>query len=80
MNNSQLKVLVSRLPNQHSFIYLFTYLFILSRQDDFNSQEETTDEPDSCIGLPVAESTVVDEERPPVLQRSVSVLNFNMSS
>ena len=35
-------------------------------------QIEKTDEPDRSIGFPVAESTVVYDDRPPVLQRSVS--------
>ena len=35
-------------------------------------QIKKTDEPDRSIGLPIAESTVVYDDRPPVLQRSVS--------
>ena len=35
-------------------------------------QIEKTDEPDRSIGLPIAESTVVYDDRSPVLQRSVS--------
>ena len=35
-------------------------------------QIEKIDEPDRSIGLPIAESTVVYDDRPPVLQRSVS--------
>ena len=52
------------------FIYLFTYLLYLD--NSLFKQIEKTDEPDRSIGLPIAESTVVYDDRPTVLQRSVS--------
>ena len=56
--------------SEYLFIYLFIYLLYLD--NSLFKQIEKIDEPDRSIGLPIAESTVVYDDRPPVLQRSVS--------